>query len=69
MGVIPPGAGNYFKNTALELIKDYPLTSVDRELLVDDNIHILSFSILAKKLHKGFFFFGNFTNLHIFNVQ
>lgn len=31
VGVILPGAGDCFKNTALELIKDCLLTSVDFE--------------------------------------
>lgn len=44
MGVIPPGAGNCFKTTALELIKDYLLTSVDFELFADDYIHTFFFS-------------------------
>lgn len=43
VGVIPPGAGNCSKATALELIKACLFTSVDFELFADDTIHVLYF--------------------------
>lgn len=56
MGVIPPGARSWSTTTALELIKDYLLTSVDFESFADDGVHMLSFSVFQTiKLYKIFF--------------
>lgn len=52
MGVIPPGASNCSKATALELIKDYLLSSVDFELFADDSTYFLLFySVETIKLY------------------